>query len=192
MKTHKFLIVGRQGSGVLQVIHELENLGVSVGHIFRSLKDLKPESYTLSQKTYPYEDIEKMEITHAYIFLQERFQREKFIEGLSFWDYDSNDVIYMGVDQLAQIPEKVWSDLNVIIVWLDDNTDNRMSRLSSCNHDVMLQENNEKPYIQGFVDRVYDKPYLYFFNETPERTATIIWSLAKYPDLTDIYIKNFN
>lgn len=192
MKNHKFLIVGRQGSGISQVVQELENLKVSVGHIFRSIKDLKPESYTLSQKIYSYEDIEKMEITHAYIFLQERFQREKFIEGLSFWDYDNNDVIYMGVDQMAQIPEKVWDDMNVIIVWLDDNTDNRMSRLRTCHHDINLQENNEKPYIQGFVDRIYDKPYLYFFNETPERTATIIWSLVKYPDLIDIYIKNFN
>lgn len=189
----KYLVTGRQGCGIPQVIEELENLGASIGHIFRSTNSLKPETYSLSRISYSHSDIEKMEVTNAYIFMQESYQREKFIEGLSFWDYDNHDIIYMSVDQVSKIPERIWNNMDITLIWLDNSTDNRISRLKqNSKHNISLIEENEKPYIQGFIDRVYDKPYLYFFNEEPERVATIIWSLVKYPDLSDIYIKNFN
>lgn len=188
----KYLIIGRQGCGLPQIINELEKLSVNIGHIFRNQKDLKKNTYTLSQKVYKNDDIEKMEISNSYIFLLECMQNERFIEGLSFWDYDSNDVIYMGIEHLVKIPEVRWEEMDVTIIWLDNNNDFRMNMLDEATHNIKMQEDNESQNIPGFIERIYEKPHIYFFNEMPERVATIVWSLVKHPDLAQTFIKNFN
>lgn len=190
----KYLIIGRQGSGIPEIVEDLEKLGVSVGHIFRSIPEVDEKSYTLSKIVYDFSDIEKIEETNSYIFIQECFQKEKFLEGLSFYEYDNNDVIYMGIDHVAKIPQKVWDKMNVTIIWLDNTYDFRMNYMleNGYKHMYYIQEDNEGFNIAGFTDRVYDKSHIYFFNEDPKRISAIIYSLVKYPDLLDIFIKNFD
>lgn len=190
----KYLIIGRQGCGLPEVVEEAEQMGLSIGHIFRSISEIDPRSYTLSKIIYDYSDIENIEETNSYIFIQECFQREKFLEGLSFYEYDRNDVIYMGIDHIVKIPQKIWDKMDVTIIWLDNTSDFRFNYMveNKYTHDFQIQEDNESFNIQGFIDRVYDKQHIYFFNEDPRRVATILYSIVKHPDLLDIYIKNFD
>ena len=190
----KYLIIGRQGCGLPEIIRELEELGLSVGHIFRSIQELQPQTYTLSHIVYDYSDIEKIEESGSYIFMQECFQKEKFLEGLSFYEYDNNDVIYMGIDHVVKIPQKTWDKMDVTIIWLDNTSDYRYNHLaeSGCTHNIEIQEDNESFHIQGFIERVYDKKHIYFFNEDPDRVTAIIYGLVKHPDLLDIFVKKFN
>lgn len=190
----KYLLIGRQGCGIPEIVRELEELGLDVGHIFRSMENIDPKSYSLSRIVYDYSDIEKIEETDSYIFMQECFQKEKFLEGLSFYEYDRNDVVYMGVDHIAKIPQKVWDKMNVTIVWLDNTYDFRYNYMldNGYTHIFDIQEDNENFGISGFMERVYDKDHIYFFNENPQRVAAIVYSLVKHPDLLDIFIKKFN
>lgn len=190
----KYLIVGRQGCGLPEIIEEIENMGLSVGHIFRSTRDLDPQSYTLSRIVYDYTDIEKIEETDSYIFIQESFQKEKFLEGLSFYEYDRNDISYMGIDHIVKIPQKVWDKMDVTIIWLDNTYDFRYNYMleNHYKHAFKIQEDNENFNIPGFMERIYDKKHIYFFNEDPKRVASILYALVKHPDLSDIFIKNFD
>lgn len=190
----KYLIVGRQGCGLPEIIEEIENMGLSVGHIFRSTRDLDPQSYTLSRIVYDYTDIEKIEETDSYIFIQESFQKEKFLEGLSFYEYDRNDISYMGIDHIVKIPQKVWDKMDVTIIWLDNTYDFRYNYMleNHYKHTFKIQEDNENFNIPGFMERIYDKQHIYFFNEDPRRVASILFALVKHPDLLDIFIKNFD
>ena len=190
----KYLIVGRQGCGLSEVVQEAEALGLSVGHVFRNIRNLQPQSYTISKIIYELPDIEKIEESGSYIFMQESFQKEKFLEGLSFYEYDNHDIIYMGVEHMSRIPQKMWDKMDVTLIWLDGTSEFRMTNIkeSGLNHNFKLQEDNETFNIPGFIERVYDKPHIYFLNEDPKRVATILYSLVKYPDLLDIFIKNFD
>jgi len=190
----KYLIVGRQGCGIPEIIQEIENLGLSVGHVFRSIKDIDPQSYSISRIVYDHSDIEKIEETNSYIFMQECFQKEKFLEGLSFYEYDRNDVVYMGVDHMVKIPQRVWDKMDVTIIWLDNTFDFRQNYMidNQYKHIFKIQEDNENFNIPGFMERIYDKSHIYFFNEDPRRVAAVVYSLVKHPDLLDIFIKNFD
>jgi hypothetical protein len=190
----KYLIVGRQGCGIKEIVELSEKMGISVGHIFRNISEIDPRSYTLSKLIYDYSDIENIEESNSYIFMQECFQKEKFLEGLSFYEYDRNDVIYMGIDHIVKIPQSVWDKMDVTIIWLDNTSDFRFNYMieNGYIHDFNIQEDNESFNIQGFIDRVYDKKHIYFFNEEPKRVAAILYSLVKHPDLLDIFIQNFD
>jgi hypothetical protein len=190
----KYLIVGRQGCGVKEIVELSEKMGISVGHIFRNISEIDPRSYTLSKLIYDYSDIENIEESNSYIFMQECFQKEKFLEGLSFYEYDQNDVIYMGIDHIVKIPQSVWDKMDVTIIWLDNTSDFRFNYMieNGYMHDFNIQEDNESFNIQGFIDRVYDKKHIYFFNEEPKRVAAILYGLVKHPDLLDIFIQNFD
>ena len=122
------------------------------------------------------------------------FQKEKFLEGLSFYEYDRNDISYMGIDHIVKIPQKVWDKMDVTIIWLDNTYDFRYNYMleNHYKHTFKIQEDNENFNIPGFMERIYDKQHIYFFNEDPRRVASILFALVKHPDLLDIFIKNFD
>jgi hypothetical protein len=77
-----------------------------------------------------------------------------------------------------------------------DNTEvNRYSRYSEENRQYSFNEREiyEKQDISAFIKAIYNGDKLiYFTNEDPSRIATILYTIIKYPELLDLYVKNFN
>lgn len=188
----KFIIVGFNASGKMQVANTLRDMDIWVGDIFRSTESTG-DLYSLSTVVYDVKEINNLFENQSYLFIKESVTKgvNRYYEGISFYEYQNNDVFIMTPDQFNMVPK---FDENVIFVWLDNNVTQRRQRHRSekRKYDFTKQENIEHEYIQDFMERIGDNAIMYFFNEDPERVATIIYSIIKHPDLLDIYLKNFN
>lgn len=190
-KKSKFIIIGFNASGKMATINTLENMGVNVGKIFRTI-DTIPDKYSLSTVVYDPVEVNNIFENHAYLFIKESTNKaNKYYEGISFYEYQNHDVFVMTPDQFNMVAK---FDDNVVFVWLDNTTIYRRNRhrMEKRKYDFISQECIEQEYIQDFTDRIYKNNVLYFNNEDPDRVASIIYSLIKHPDLLDVYIKNFN
>ena len=190
-KKNKFIIIGFNGSGKMSVAETLRKMNVKVGRIFRSM-DTIGNQYSLSTVVYDVKEINDLFENQAYIFIKESVNKaNRYYEGLSFYEYQNNDVFIMTPDQFNTVSR---FDENVIFVWLDNNTIQRRNRhrTEKRKYDFVKQDKIEREFIQDFTDRIGDNAILYFNNEEPERVATIIYSVIKYPDLLDVYLKAFN
>lgn len=188
----KFFIIGLHSSGKQQIANDLSSLGVKVGKIFRSIESVPDTTYTLSSVKYEHEDIDNIFENHSYIFFnQNKVNVESFYEGLSFYEYDNNDVFVLSPNQFNLIPK---FDDDVIFIWLDNNNKQRRERflIEKRKYNFNTQENIEKQDIQDFINRISEYNYLYFVNEDPLRISAIISSMIKYPDLVELYKNRFN
>lgn len=188
----KYFIVGFNASGKQAIVNELQGLGVKVGKIFRSI-DIVPENiYSLSSIVYSQEDINNIFENRSYKFIKEnKMSTEPFFEGLSFYEYDNNDVFMITPEQFSLIPK---FDKDVLFIWLDNNNKQRRERFltEKRKYNFSKQENLERFDINDFIDRMSSSKYLYFFNEEPSRVAAIIYSMIKHPDLVSLYKNSFN
>lgn len=188
----KYFIVGFNASGKQRVIEDLSDLGVRVGKIFRSIENVADNIYTLSSTVYSKEDINNIFESKSYIFFSENKQgTESFYEGLSFYEYDNNDVFIISPEQFNLIPH---FDDNVMFIWLDNNNKQRRDRFlnEKRKYNFAFQESLEKQDIHDFINRINDMNHLYFVNEEPSRISAIVYSLIQHPDLIDIFKKRFN
>lgn len=188
----KFIIIGFNASGKMQIAEDLRNMNVRVGNTFRSVESVG-NNYSLSTEVYDVKEINDLFENQSYLFIKESTTKgvNRYYEGISFYEYQNNDVFIMTPDQFNMVPK---FDENVIFVWLDNNATQRKQRHRSekRKYDFSKQELIEHEYVQDFMERIGDNAILYFFNEDPDRVATIIYSLIKHPDLLDVYLKNFN
>ena len=184
-KKSKFIIIGFNASGKMATINTLENMGVNVGKIFRTI-DTIPDKYSLSTVVYDPVEVNNIFENHAYLFIKESTNKAN-----KFYEYQNHDVFVMTPDQFNMVAK---FDDNVVFVWLDNTTIYRRNRhrMEKRKYDFISQECIEQEFIQDFTDRIYKNNVLYFNNEDPDRVASIIYSLIKHPDLLDVYIKNFN
>ena len=188
----KYFIVGLHASGKQQIARQLTEYGLRVGKVFRSIDEVKDSVYTLSSIVYDKEDINKLADNQAYIFFsQNTLNTESFFEGLSFYEYDNNDIFVISPQQFSLIPH---FDKDTIFIWLDNTTQQRRSRylMERRKYNFKEQENLERENINDFIERVCNRDHLYFINEEPSRVGAIIYSLIQHPDLIDLYKKNFN
>jgi len=188
---NKFIIVGFHSSGKMNVADTLREMGIKVGRIFRST-DTVGNQYSLSTVVYDVKEINDLFENQAYLFIKESVNKaNRYYEGISFYEYQNNDVFIMTPDQFNSVPR---FDENVIFVWLDNNTVQRRNRYRSekRKYDFVKQDGIEREYIQDFTDRIGDNEILYFNNEEPDRVATIIYSVITHPDLLNLYLKAFN
>ena len=193
MKDPKYILIGFNGSGKMAVADALAGMGVKVGQTFRSI-DTIPNTYSLSTIVYGSKEVNEMFENQSYLFLKEsttKSSRSKYYEGISFFEYQNNDVFVMTPDQFNTVSR---FDDNIIFVWLDNNVAQRhyRHRTEKRRYDFNAQERVEREYIQDFTSRIGDNNVLYFFNEEPSRVATIIHSLIKHPDLLDVFLENFS
>lgn len=188
---NKFIIVGFNGSGKLAVANTLRDMGIKVGQTFRSC-DTVGNQYSLSTTVYDVKEINNLFENQSYLFIKESTNKaNRYYEGISFYEYQNNDVFIMTPDQFNMVAR---FDSNVIFVWLDNNTVQRRSRhrTEKRKYDFVRQERIEQEYIHDFMDRIGDNAILYFNNEDPDRVAAIIYSVIKHPDLLETYLKAFN
>lgn len=187
----KYFIIGFNASGKQQVMEDLTSLGVKTGKIFRSIEKIPDDLYSLSEVVYSREDITNIFENKSYIFLKEhKHSSESFYEGLSFYEYDNNDVFMITPEQFNLIPK---FDKDVVFIWLDANNNQRRIRFLTEKrlYNFQHQESREHQDVQDFINRIGDNQYIYFVNEEPSRISAIVYSLIKYPELLDIYIKRF-
>ncbi len=188
---YKFIIVGFNASGKMAVADKLVEMGIPVAKTFRSV-DTIVNQYSLSNVVYDMKEINRLFENHAYLFIKESTNKSnRYYEGISFYEYQNNDVVVMTPDQFNMVPR---FDDNVIFVWLDNNVSQRHHRHRSekRRYDFNQQELIEKEFVQDFVDRIGDNAIMYFFNENPDRVAAIIYSAIKHPDLVTPYLQAFN
>lgn len=188
---NKFIVVGFNGSGKMSVANTLRSMNIKVGQTFRSA-DTIGNQYSLSTTVYDVKEINNLFENQAYLFIKESSNKaNRYYEGISFYEYQNNDVFIMTPDQFNMVPR---FDENVIFVWLDNNSSQRRNRhrAEKRKYDFLKQEKIEREYIQDFTDRIGDNAILYFNNEDPDRVATIIYSIIKHPDLLDFYLNAFN
>ena len=192
-KTYKYIIIGFNCSGKQAVAATLRDNGIKVGNTFRSIENIGNQ-YSLSTVVYDSKEVNNMFENGAYLFMKEsivKSDRSRYYEGISFYDYQNNDVFLMTPDQFNTVAR---FDDDVIFVWLDSNAKQRRyrHRQERRKYDFNTQERVEQEYVQDFTSRIGDNNILYFYNEEPDRVATILVSLIKYPDLVPMYIENFN
>lgn len=188
---NKFIIIGFNCSGKMATANALREMGIKVGDTFRSV-DTVGNQYSLSTTVYDMEEVNNLFESHSYLFIKEsETKANRYYEGISFYEYQNNDVFVMTPDQFNSVAR---FDENVIFVWLDNNSANRRYRHRSekRKYDFNKQEQVEHEYMQDFTDRLGDNAILYFMNEDPDRVATIIYSVITHPDLLEKYLKTFN
>jgi len=188
---YKYILIGFNGSGKISTANKLRELGIKVGNTFRSTENIGNQ-YSLSNVVYDMREINNLFENQSYLFIKESpTKSNQYYEGISFYEYQNNDVLVMTPDQFNMVAK---FDDNVIFVWLDNNVTQRRQRHRSekRKYDFAKQEQIEHEYVQDFTNRIGDNAILYFFNEDPDRVAAIIYSVIKYPDLLELYLKSFN
>ena len=200
----KFIIIGMHASGKHEIANQLEEMGMKYGKLFSSVPNINDITniYAKSHfEQYDVNDVTDVFENNAYIFIQglqssANINSFKFFEGLSKHTFDNNDVFVLSPDQLLNvIPSSISEE--VCFIWMDGNNANRKNRYRAekRNYDFNERESIEKQEIHSFVKFLYSFPnskVLYFNNEAPNRVASIISSLIKYPDLIEVYENNFN
>lgn len=192
-KSYKYIIIGFNCSGKMTVAQLLREYGVLVGDTFRSVENVGNQ-YSLSTIVYGIKEVNDMFENQSYLFMKEstlKSDRRRYYEGISFYEYQNKDVFVMSPDQFNMISK---FDDNVIFVWLDTNAKQRRytHRIERRKYDFNNQEHIEQEYVQDFTSRIGDNKMLYFFNEDPERVATIIYGLIRHPDLVPNFLQTFN
>ena len=117
----------------------------------------------------------------------------EYFEGLTFNEYDKNQVFVMSFDQVLSIPKSLKLG-DVCFVWMDASEDTRLSRF---NRERRKYNFRDQDRIERFdegasIKVIQNYQYIYFYNEDPERVATVIWACIQHPDLTKEFIENYN
>lgn len=198
----KYILTGLHCSGKQEVIDILENNGIKCGKLFTNLENTTSIYNGLNYEQYTSKDINDIFENNAYIFMQEYPDNkistvyEKYYEGLSLYEFENNDVFILSPDQLFSINPTTIKD-DITFVWLDNIKDDRLNRYYSEKRPYSFydRENIERKDINSFVKLIYgfnNSNVMYFTNEEPVRIAAIIYSMIKYPDLTQMFIESFN
>jgi hypothetical protein len=197
----KYFIVGLHSSGKQQILDILSQMDIKCGKLFSNI----PPDMVNIYNGHNYERFESMDCydifeNNAYIFIHElhqedlNFSIDRYYEGLSKYEFDNNEVFALSPDQLLSItPHAIKED--ICYIWLDNTEVNRYSRYSEENRQYSFNEREiyEKQDISAFIKAIYNGDKLiYFTNEDPSRIATILYTIIKYPELLDLYVKNFN
>ena len=194
----KFFIVGMHSSYKHTIAKELERLGMKYGKLFSTLES---EKIYGDFELFKNQDITEIFENDAYTFLHEMIYENKntvykYYEGLSDHTLDYNDVFVLSPDQFLCIPNSKLPQQDVLYIWLDNTKIHRKNVYMTENrvYGWGEREEVENQDLEEFIKNIYeiaDGNILYFTNEEPERVATIIYTLYKYPELLELYKKSF-
>ena len=197
----KYFIVGLHASGKNEAIDILRDNGVKCGNLFTNLESPNEKVYNYNRYDYyPRQDINIVFENDAYLFIQElnphQYSDEPYYEGISKYTFDENDVFVISPDQLIGINQNSIKE-PVCFVWMDSTKSQRISRYKEerRQYNFMERDEIEKRDIDSFVKTLYsfkNSEVMYFYNEQPQRVATIIETVIKHPDTLESFIKNFN
>lgn len=207
----KYIIIGQQCSGKSHVIDFLREREIKCGLPFSNLQIPEDHDPSLIYNADRYEyystkDIMEVFENKAYIFIQELTSPYahpamgfKYMEGLSQWDWQQNQVFAMSPDQLLSMNTQALGQEEICFVWLDSTKSIRQARhhLEGRKYSFSERELIEKPYTNDLVKFIYGfgeegPKVLYFTNEEPERAGCIVYTLIQHPELLPIYTQYFN
>lgn len=197
----KYFIVGLHASGKNEAIDILKDNGIKCGNLFTNLESPNEKVYNYNRYDYyPRQDINTVFENDAYLFIQElnphQYSDEPYYEGISKYTFDENDVFVISPDQLIGINQNSIKE-PVCFVWMDSTKSQRISRYKEerRQYNFMERDEIEKRDIDSFVKTLYsfkNSEVMYFYNEQPQRVATIIETVIKHPDTLESFVKNFN
>ena len=187
----KYVIVGMHGSGKKELFNMLNDNNIKCGMIFAN-KEVEDPRY----EVFSDEEIGELFENKAYIFIKELDEFEKNgYEGITLYEYDTNDVFILSPDQFVSIPVQTFNE-DVCLIWLDDCKTARRQRYKDeqRKNDFSQRETYERRDIDEFVKTIYNNRafhILYFTNEDIQRVSSIVEACVKYPDLVNIFEKTF-
>lgn len=198
----KFFIVGKQGSGKLETLNILEELGVKIAREFSNLETAHPNIYIdPNYQKYKQDDIEIIFNNKSYMTISPLEEKGildgyKYYRGLDFYSYDNAEAMILSPKQLTTINKNLLNKHSVI-VWMDNNRDSRIHRhcQEKRTYDFVEVEDLESVYDNDFSKTIYNFPnssVIYFNNELPERVATIIYAISQHPELLSTFKKYYN
>lgn len=191
----KFFIVGLHSSGKSDIVDFLEKRGVSCGHIFSDISGAKDSIYnSYNYELYTTKDVNDVFENNAYIFIKEMSNsNKKYYEGLSLHSFENNEVFVLSPDQLLA------SSFNnikepICFVWIDNTRSNRYNKYleDKKTYNFKQREIIESEDLSTFVKIIYSKPLIYFSNEDPNRIATIIYTMVKFPETQKLFLETYN
>lgn len=195
----KYIITGLHCSGKQEVIDLLRERGVKCGKLFSDIP-------LASDLIYGSRDMDLLSSAQvrgifendAYIFIQSidtpsMPSTYSCFEGLSFYDFDNNDVFLLSPDQIVNIPAS--RDLSdVCFVWMDNTESDRRGRYTYEGRQYGFRQRDEieKQDTDAFVKYIMSHNNIYFTNEDPRRVASIIQMCVLHPDQVGIVLENFD
>lgn len=81
--------------------------------------------------------------------------------GITTDNFTNNDICFIDIKNFNNIPDKIFKDFNILVVWLDSKH-------------VHLK-NNEKIESKYFQDRICNLNYIYFLDDDPDIIAKTIY-----------------
>ena len=190
----KYIVTGLHSSGKAEVAEMLEKDGVKVGKLFTNL-----DSVQYHHKLYEClttEEINRIFENGAYVYFSEvNNSISNNYECLASSEFDTSDVFVLSPNQINNIPLKALPE-KVCYVWMDCNSLNREARYKSekRQYNFKSREELERIDLSDFTDKLYNTPnssIIYFQNEDPQRVATIVEIMVKYPETIELIQRTF-
>ena len=191
----RYIIIGNHASGKHKILDALEELGVEVGREFTTsptkIFDLDPKAHQITQL-----EVEELFKNQDYITICNIVTpSNEFYRGITKTEYDTKKVFVMTPEMLNNVyASRLKGD--VCFIWIDDPKPTRYLRFINERRTYPFEEveSKEKFHVnnlQKLITKLAGDEWLYFSNDEEKRILAVIYSLVKYPDLIDIYTKNF-
>lgn len=173
----KIIIIGSENINKLNIAKELLKLNdnLSICPLFISDKNYS----TKINENYIYYmpvDIVNLSYKNNSIFYIKTI--DSISTGVTLDDYYNNNIIICNIDEFNIISEKYINNENILFIWVDSKIHNNIN---------LTYEINEANYL---MQRISNKKYMYFLDETPKFISNIINQYIKTND--NEILTNFN
>ena len=190
----KYCLIGKHASNKSKILDYLEDLQISVARPMSNAPSEDGLCLDAKYDRYSTEDVLKLFRSRLYVYMTKINPLLHIYKGLSYDVFDKNDVFAINQQDFPNINKELFKD--VVFVWCDDKLNTRIRNYVENKSKYAFEEQEELDSQNDFdfVKNLYNfknAKILYFTNENPNRIATILYTLIKYPDLLDLYIKNF-
>lgn len=202
----KFIITGKHCSGKFEILNEIEEGGMKIGHEFSNItSEYAKQIYIDPQyEAYTIHDINQIFENGSFINIENIAEPTEapgaffYYKGISFDTFDYSDAIVLNPNQVINLNRVTFPGRELIIwIWVDNSYGRRFEYYKENNlkynfTDEELKENKViKNFIQEILSNNPNYRLLYFNNEDPSRIASIILALFTYPDLIELFSKTF-
>ena len=191
----RYIIIGNHASGKHKILDALEELGVEVGREFTTSPTKISTSTPRPIRSPNWRSRSYLRIKTTLLFAISSPPSNEFYRGITKTEYDTKKVFVMTPEMLNNVyASRLKGD--VCFIWIDDPKPTRYLRFVNERRTYPFEEveSKEKFHVnnlQKLITKLAGDEWLYFSNDEEKRILAVIYSLVKYPDLIDIYTKNF-
>lgn len=191
----KFILIGHHASGKYEVLSHLEEMGIKVAHEFATATPKESVYHDPNYIQYSIKDADSIFEVGAYLYMGgPDIKSTNLLQGLSQYEYEEHDVCVIPLDYLSCLNEKLINKEDVVVVWLDNTLNDRITRHAQNDYKYNFQQREQiesicAKYMFEFANRYKQ---IYFLNEDPIRVATILKVLVEHPEYVEMFAKNYN